>query len=89
MIAVSTVRLPPSRRPRARPGVIVWMRSSTWTMPSRSSTGFDSSGASASKRTAAMCSIENGVQVETPTGPWNVTRPVRAWIASRSAVTSL
>jgi hypothetical protein len=35
-----------------------------------------------------MCSTENGVQVEMPTGPWNVTSPVRAYTAFKSAVTS-
>ncbi len=88
---VSTVRLPPSSRPRATPGVIVAVRCSRCTSVSSTSNvrSFSKVTASAPKSTRFSQPTLKLFHSEMPTGPWNVTSPVRLCTAWCSAVMSL
>ena len=87
--AVSTVRLPPSSRPRARPGVIARVRFSSGTIAPVSSRGFSKTASSPRHTTRCNQSTLVGFQSLAPLGPWKVIAPVRACSDSRSAVMSL
>ena len=88
-IAVSTDRFPPTRRPRALPGVIVVILSRVCARLSPVERGLRNVSAAPSMRTRLKCPTENWFQVDVPTGPWNVIRPAFAKHATSSDVISL